>query len=634
MGKGSRVPPLSRRAPKAAQRPTARDGSLPEDDNAGPDAAPEHRGEQPASFEAPASLPQRVRGAGDGPQPPARVARPKLPPSMLERVRAAAQAEAEAEAEGRTEPPPSAGRLPKRPRVIPAPVTARPALQAPSSEAPSSEAPATEVPATQAPAPRTSTALPQRVRGAGDGPQPPARRSRPVLPEAYLERVRAAAQAEAGDRPQAEDHRPRAEAGDHRPQSAFTPLSRPARGDSDELQRPNGTAPPVPEPDHVPGDASTEPIPVVSEAASGATLEPAADGSAAPPESAETAEPQAAAAPPRPTGAAKHGAPARARAAPSRKAPATPRALRAAAEGGKRSRRELRTSRGYRMAGLLLVTVILGAVALGLALSHHAGGSGAGQGSAGRTGAGSTRTTPQTPAVTRNVAAAWVATQVKSTALMSCDPSMCRVLKSHGIPARQLLVMKPGMTNPLESDIVVATPVIQGQIGARLSAYAPGLLARFGSGDEQIEVRTIAPHGPAAFMSEVRADRAARKMSGGELALNPRIVASPVARRELAAGDVDSRLMTLITGLAASRPVDIVAFGEGGPDPAAAPFRSAELAETNMHVMLVTVRQQQSPFRATHIASVRLRSGQSVLRVDFSAPSPFGLLGSGPPNSG
>ena len=39
------------------------------------------------------ALPQRVRGMSDGPRPPAQVARPVLPPSFLERVRAAAEAE-------------------------------------------------------------------------------------------------------------------------------------------------------------------------------------------------------------------------------------------------------------------------------------------------------------------------------------------------------------------------------------------------------------------------------------------------------------------------------------------------------------------------------------------------------------
>jgi hypothetical protein len=209
------------------------------------------------------------------------------------------------------------------------------------------------------------------------------------------------------------------------------------------------------------------------------------------------------------------------------------------------------------------------------------------------------------------------------------------VLESYGVPAAQLLALKPSMTNPLQSDVIVATPVLRSQIGARLSSvYAPGLIARFGSGDQQIEVRASASHGAAEYMSEVKADLAARKMAGAELARSSRIVGSAAARRELAAGDVDSRLMTVITGLAASRPLDIVSFSEAGPNPAVAPFRSAELSGANMNAMLATVLAQRSPFRATHMTSMRLRSGQSVLRIDFAAPTPFGLLGPGPSNAG
>jgi hypothetical protein len=207
---------------------------------------------------------------------------------------------------------------------------------------------------------------------------------------------------------------------------------------------------------------------------------------------------------------------------------------------------------------------------------------------------------------------------------------MCRTLVSRAIPASHLHVLKSGMTNPLHSDVIVATPVLQSQIGSKLtSIYAPGLLARFGSGKQQIQVRSIAPHGVPKYMSEVKSDLAARTMSGAALAGSTGIVSSATARGELAAGEVDSRLMTVITGLAASHPVDIVAFGESGPDTAMAPFRSVELAETNMREMMRTLTSQQPPFRVAHMASVRLSSGRLVLRIDFTAPSLFGLLGGG-----
>ena len=299
-------------------------------------------------------------------------------------------------------------------------------------------------------------------------------------------------------------------------------------------------------------------------------------------------------------------------------------------------KRQERASRGYRMAGVLVTTVTVGLVALGFAVFHHSGGNAARDSSTSRAGSGRSSTgsaRPVDPATLGRNAAAWVAAQVGQAAIISCDPAMCQALKARGIPADHLYVLKPGMTNPLDSAVVVATPILRSQIGSRLtSVYAPGLLADFGSGNRQIQVRAIALHGPADYASQVRADLAARKMSGTALAGNSRIVTSAAARKELAAGDVDSRLMTVITGLAASHPVHIVSFGESGPDMAMAPFRSAELAESNMTKMVATVSAQQPPFRVAHMASVRLGTGQRVLHIDFAAPSPFGLLGSGDGN--
>ncbi len=285
------------------------------------------------------------------------------------------------------------------------------------------------------------------------------------------------------------------------------------------------------------------------------------------------------------------------------------------------------------MAGVLVTTVTVGLLAVGFAVFHHSGGnatrgSGTGQGGTGQSGAGSAL--PADPATLSRSAAAWVAAQVGPSSVISCDPEMCQALKARRIPASRLYVLKPGKTNPLDSAVIVATPILRSQIGSRLtSVYAPGLLARFGSGNRQIQVRSIALHGAAAYMSDVKADLAARKMSGSALAQNSRIETSAAARRELASGEVDSRLMTVITGLAASHPVRIVSFGDSGPDTAIAPFRSAELAETNMQKMLATVSGQQPPFRAAHMATVWLSAGHPVLRIDFAAPTPFGLLESG-----
>jgi hypothetical protein len=631
MGKGRKVPSLPRRAPEVEGQ-TALAEPSPERDQT--EVPPEERSDQqPASFEGPASLPQRVRGEGERLRPPARVARPVLPESFLERVRAAAEAARREEGQASSD---SAAALVQAttgsafiapPREPPAAESPSPGPQAPVADTSAPEIPVTEAPVPDAASPAPSASLPRRVRGMSDGPRPPARVARPALSQALLERVRAAVQADAD-----------AEVEDH-PQEP-DPISLPGRGSagSGQPQPHAAVGPPVSSPEtSSPGDANTEPIPVIA-----ATAEPAAPAPNAVPD-----QPKAVAAPPerKLEGVSADAKAAEARTAKPeaaepegagqpklRPAPAThrtpPRGPRAGPGPGRPTQRQTRTSRSYRVAGVLVATAAAGALVLGFAVFHHSGNSGA-RGRTAGPGSAPTASAPTAgPAVISRDAVAWVRTQLAPGTHISCDPAMCRALASRGIAAGDLYALKPGMTNPLDSAVIVATPLLQSQIGSKLtSVYAPGLLARFGSGNQQIQVRAIAPHGVSGYMTLAKSDLSARRMSGAELAGSGGIVSSATARKELTAGEVDSRLMTVIAGLAVGHSVDIVAFGESGPDTAVAPFRSAELAENNMQAMRRAVSSQPPPFRVAHMASVRLSSGRLVLRIDFTAPSPFGLLG-------
>ena len=233
MGKGRKVPSRSRHAPEVEGQ-TALAEPSPEGERTGTEVSPEERSDQqPAAFQGPASLPQRTRGAADH-RPPARVARPVLPESFLERVRAAAEAARREDEQASSDSPAvvvSATRgsafvappreAPATERRTPAP---RPRPRGPSREAPAEapvaeasvpEAPVAEPPVPGAASPVASTSLPRRVRGMSDGPRPPVRVARPALSPALLERVRAAVQADAD-----------AEAEDHPQEPAAIPLPR------------------------------------------------------------------------------------------------------------------------------------------------------------------------------------------------------------------------------------------------------------------------------------------------------------------------------------------------------------------------------------------------------------------------
>ncbi len=183
-------------------------------------------------------------------------------------------------------------------------------------------------------------------------------------------------------------------------------------------------------------------------------------------------------------------------------------------------------------------------------------------------------------AAVRAEAAAWVARQVSSDAIVACDPAMCAVLQSHGVAAGNLLVLRPEASDPLGSDVVAATAAVRSQFGARLAdVYAPAVIASFGSGQLRIDVRAVAPDGAAAYQTALAADLVARRNAGSQLLRNPQLTVSAPARDDLASGDVDPRLLITLAALAATGPVQVTAFGDGGPGASAGPpMRSAELA--------------------------------------------------------
>ena len=116
----------------------------------------------------------------------------------------------------------------------------------------------------------------------------------------------------------------------------------------------------------------------------------------------------------------------------------------------------------------------------------------------------------------------------------------------------------------------------------------------------------------------------ARRAAGLQLLADPRISGPADVRADLAAGRVDARLLITLAAMAQAEPVRIQAFGGATPGASSGTaLRTAELAAppATAQAMLAFVRAQRPPYLAA-------RSGlsQGVLYVEFSAPSPLGLL--------
>ncbi len=233
-------------------------------------------------------------------------------------------------------------------------------------------------------------------------------------------------------------------------------------------------------------------------------------------------------------------------------------------------------------------------------------------------------------------AAVWVARQVSRDAIVACDPSMCPALRARGVPAANLLALQSGATDPLFSDVIVATQAVRSLFGSRLQIVsAPAVMASFGSGATRIDVRAIAPEGAAAYEAALSSDWAARRTAAAELVRNPGVRAAGAARQELLTGQVDSRLLITLAALAVSHSVNVVAFGGSAPGVAAGvPLREMEISGTGspayhsaeLQRIRSFVLAQHPAFLPAQVRIVRAASGGIALRIEFGAPSPLGLL--------
>jgi len=238
----------------------------------------------------------------------------------------------------------------------------------------------------------------------------------------------------------------------------------------------------------------------------------------------------------------------------------------------------------------------------------------------------------------RQHAAAWVAGQVSAAAVVACDPAMCAALQAAGVPASRQLMLTPASTDPLGSGLVVATSVVRALLGARLaSVYAPVTLAAFGSGAARIDIRVVAPDGAAAYRAQLAADLRARRAAGATLLHNHDIHLPGAARAPVADGEVDPRLLLTLAALSHLHPVEIVRFGGSGPAASAGvPLRSADIAgavppgggrPASLASLRAFFRAQRAPYLPSSLEIVQIPPTGAILRVEYRAPCPLGLLG-------
>jgi hypothetical protein len=225
-------------------------------------------------------------------------------------------------------------------------------------------------------------------------------------------------------------------------------------------------------------------------------------------------------------------------------------------------------------------------------------------------------------------AAAWIAGQVSSGAVVGCYPAMCAVLQAHGVTAGRLLPLGSRSAGPPGADVIVTFASTVSQFVAE---YSPAAIASFGSGDSRIEVRVIARDGAASYESALRADLAARKSAGPQLLHNSRIQFSAQDATQLRLGEVDPRLLATLAALSTQYRLQVTAFDDASPG-APTLFREVTIASgggngaAELSAALTTVNAQDQPYLPDHAAIIRSARGHAALHIEFAAPSPLGLL--------
>ncbi len=244
----------------------------------------------------------------------------------------------------------------------------------------------------------------------------------------------------------------------------------------------------------------------------------------------------------------------------------------------------------------------------------------------------STPTQLQVAAADRAQAAAWIAQQVLPGAVIGCDAQMCGVLQSAGVSAGRLYTFQPGTPDPLNATVVVATLAVRNEFGARLAGvYAPQLLARFGTGPEQVDVRVVEPDGTAAFEASLMPDLSQRIAAGEQLLTNKNIDASAQARAALRAGLVDPRLLVTLSALAHKMAVQLILFDDSSPGSSPeVPLRGTEIGASTaagLSAIMGFFAAQRSDYLPANYRIITIQDGRSVVAVQFDAPGFLGLNG-------
>ncbi len=156
-------------------------------------------------------------------------------------------------------------------------------------------------------------------------------------------------------------------------------------------------------------------------------------------------------------------------------------------------------------------------------------------------------------------------------------------------------------------------------------------IARFGRGDDAVEIRFIDPAGSAQALVRIRQDRAAAAAAGAAVAANPNLQLAAPAHGLLVGGLVDQRMVTILALLAQRHELSVAAFPATNGELPGSTRRNVvidrlgglpvALAGPAIEQVANRIRQQPAPYTTDDVI---VSDGR--LKITYPAPAPSGLL--------
>jgi hypothetical protein len=192
---------------------------------------------------------------------------------------------------------------------------------------------------------------------------------------------------------------------------------------------------------------------------------------------------------------------------------------------------------------------------------------------------------------------------------------------------RQRWALVLGGTAMLVS-VAAAAPMMAGtgnrEAGGTRPTSASTSVSASASASAAAASRSQAAAWVAQQVSRNVAEMTALASAGRQLLGNKDIRASPSARAELRAGQVDARLLAILALLAAQLPIRLVSFTSTHGAGPGAPLRAAEISVTSAasrSAVLALLDAQQGPYRPT----VALGGSPAIIALRFDAPAPLNM---------